>query len=115
MDSTNWLKALDAASAPREILAIVEDFIASRSDVYWAGVPEALRQPAIDSEEALGRWHHDLVRAITEIASPGTPMQELCVFSLRASVRLHQVHLRQSTGRPSNEGEIKAAPARKSH
>jgi hypothetical protein len=33
MDSTNWLKALDAASAPREILAIVEDFIASRSDV----------------------------------------------------------------------------------
>jgi hypothetical protein len=112
-ETGNWLKALDAASSPDEVLAIVEDFVSRRSDVYWTGVPEALRRPSIASEDDLGRWHHGLVRAISDMPSPGTPMQELCVFSLRASVRLHQIRLRESRRDPSSGGEFSAAPARR--
>jgi hypothetical protein len=111
--SENWMKALDGAITPDEVLELVDDFIASRSDVYWTGVPPKLRSPAITGENDLGRWHHDLVRAISDMPSPGTPMQELCVFSLRASVRFHQIRLRQSRGGGSNENEFSAAPARR--
>ena len=109
------MRALDGAATPEEVLSIVDDFLSSRSDVYWTGVPEALRMPPIDSEHALGRWHHELVRAISDMPSPGTPMQELCVFSLRAAVRLHQIRLRQSPGgSSSNERSFSAATARRS-
>jgi hypothetical protein len=39
--------------------------------------------------------------------SPGTPMQELCVISLRASVRVHQIRLREEPGGSSNDREFK--------
>lgn len=107
----NWMKALDEARTVAEVLEIVEEFLARRSDVYWAGVPQPLREPSIASVEDLQAWHHNLVRTISDMASPGTPMQELCVFSLRATVRVHQIGLKEE-GPPkgsSNDREFSAA------
>ena len=89
---------------------MVEEFIADRSDVYWSGVPEALRHPPINTEQHLQQWHHALVQAISKMASPGSPMQELAVLSLRAAVRLHQIRLRDEPGASSNDGGLKTAP-----
>jgi hypothetical protein len=107
------MKALDAATSHSDVMDIVEEFIDGRSDVYWTGVPEKLRAPALATEADLSRWHHDLIRAISAMPSPGTPMQELCVLSLRATVRLHQIRLRQSRGGSSNETEFSASPLRR--
>ena len=105
----DWLRELDAASSLEGVLAVVEEFIANRSDVYWSGVPEELRRPAIATEQELQQWHHALVQAISKMSSPGSPMQELAVLSLRAAVRLHQIRLREQPEEPSNDGGLRAA------
>jgi hypothetical protein len=104
------MKALDATHTVEAVLEVVDDFVASRSDVYWSGVPALLRSPKLGSEEALQQWHHALVQAISGMASPGTPMQELAVFSLRAAVRIHQIKLRSEPRPSSNDKEFSAAP-----
>ena len=78
--------------------------------MYWSGVPEALRRPAVTTEQQLQQWHHALVQAISKMASPGSPMQELAVLSLRAAVRLHQIRLKDEPGPSSNDGGLRAAP-----
>ena len=108
----DWARSLDAAGTVEEVLETVEEFLASRSDIYWTGVPAALRQPTIVGEEELQRWHHALVQAISNMPSPGTPMQELAVFSLRAAVRIHQIRLREDPETPSNDRQFSAAPRR---
>jgi hypothetical protein len=105
----SWLKAIDDARDVEGVLAVVDDFIESRSEVYWLGVPEGMRHPLLRTDEDLQRWHHELIREIKDMASPGTPMQELCIFSLRASVRVHQIRLREEPGGSSNDREFKAA------
>lgn len=90
---------------------MVEEFVAARSDVYWCGVPEALRRPAITTEHQLQQWHHALVQAISAMPTPGSPMQELAVFSLRAAVRLHQIRLKEHVAPSPGEGSLGAAPA----
>jgi len=108
----DWAKALDEARSVEAVLEAAEDFVGSRSDIYWTGVPEPLRHPPISSEEDLQRWHHALVQAISAMTSPGTPMQELAVFSLRAAVRIHQIRLREDPEAPSNDRQFSAAPLR---
>ena len=102
-------KALDAATTSEQVIQVVEEFLESRSVIYWTGVPEALRRPAIADESQLQQWHHALVKAISNMPSPGSPMQELAVFSLRAAVRMHQIRLREGRDSPSNEGGFDAA------
>jgi hypothetical protein len=93
------------------VIELVEEFVESRSDIYWTGVPEGLRRPAIADEAQLQQWHHSLVQAISKMPSPGSPMQELAVFSLRSAVRIHQIRLREDRSRPSNEVGFDAAAA----
>jgi hypothetical protein len=107
--SMSWLKAIDEASGIDEVLAVLDEFTDTRSDVYWMGVPDGMRHPLLRTEADLQRWHHGLVQAIKDMPSPGTPMQELCVISLRASVRMHQIRLREEPGSgSSNDREFKA-------
>ena len=87
---------------------MVQEFVESRSDVYWSGVPPALRRPSITGDVALQQRHHGLVQAISRMPSPGSPMQELAVFSLQAAVRLHQIRLREKAGNDGPSG-LKAA------
>ena len=109
----DWMKALDSAHTVDAVLEVVEEFVASRSDVYWSGVPVELRNPAVGSADGLQHWHHGLVQAISGMASPGTPMQELAVFSLRAAVRIHQINLRSDPRGSSNDREFSTAPQRR--
>ena len=104
------MKALDSAHTVEAVLEVVDEFVASRSDVYWSGVPAELRNPRLGSEAALQQWHHSLVQAIYRMASPGTPMQELAVFSLRSAVRIHQINLKSEPRSSSNDREFSAAP-----
>ena len=106
---TEWLRELDGAGSSERVLHVVEEFIESRSDVYWSGVPADLRRPRIASDIDLQKWHHALVQAISRMPSPGSPMQELAVFSLRAAVRLHQIRLKERSG-SDDDGGMKAAP-----
>lgn len=106
------MKALDSAQTVEAVLEVMDEFVASRSDVYWSGVPAELRNPKLGSEEILQQWHHALVQAISRMASPGTPMQELAVFSLRSTVRIHQINLRSDPSASSNDREFSAAPHR---
>src|SRR4051812_19862574 len=73
--SMNWLQAIDEAAGVDEVLAVVEEFVDTRSEIYWMGVPEGMRQPRLSTDADLQRWHHGLVQAIKEMPSPGTPMQ----------------------------------------
>ena len=107
----DWARALDGALKVEEVLEIAEEFLATRSEIYWTGVPVALRHPTITSEQHLQQWHHALVQAISTMASPGTPMQELAVFSLRAAVRIHQIRLKDDPSTPSNDRQFSAASA----
>jgi len=112
----SWLKAIDEAPGIEDVLAVLDEFIDTRSDVYWMGIPEGMRHPLLRTAVDLQRWHHGLVRTIKDMPSPGTPMQELCVISLRASVRVHQIRLREEPGEaPSNDREFKAAGVRSRH
>ena len=92
------------------MLQVVEEFIAGRSDVYWHGVPEPLRRPEIATEQQLQRWHHELVQAISAMPTPGSPMQELAVLTLRAAVRLHQIRLKEDVAPSPDAGGLGAAP-----
>jgi hypothetical protein len=109
----DWMKALDSAHTVDAVLEVVGEFVATRSDVYWSGVPAELRNPELGSEERLQQWHHALVQAISRMVSPGTPMQELAVFSLRSAVRIHQINLRADPRASSNDREFSTAPYRR--
>lgn len=108
-----WSKALDEARTAVELIEVVEEFLATRPKSYWEGVPEKLRPPVIANDAELERWHQALIKAIGEITSPGTRVQELCVLSLRATVRIHQIRLKRASGGSTNDGEFSAAPRAK--
>ena len=79
---------------------------------YFADVvdPRLLLAGGVEGEAQVERWHHALVQAISRMPSPGSPMQELAVFSLRAAVRFHQIRLREDRS-PSNDGGLEARAA----
>jgi hypothetical protein len=106
----DWLRELDETATLEAVLQLVEDFVGNRSDVYWIGVPQELRRPTLATEQQLQQWHHALVQAISGMSSPGSPMQELAVLSLRAAVRLHQIRQKHESIGPSNDGGLRAAP-----
>ena len=41
-----WLKAIDEARGIDEVLAVLDEFLDTRSDIYWTGVPEGMRSVA---------------------------------------------------------------------
>jgi hypothetical protein len=108
---SDWLEDLERTTTAQGVLRVVGEFIAVRSDVYWCGVPEPLRRPEISTEPQLQQWHHALVQAISAMPTPGSPMQELAVLSLRAAVRLHQIRLKEDAAPTSDAGGLGAAPA----
>lgn len=110
----DWTAVLRRAKEVAEVLEVMDEFLSSRSDVYWQGVPESLRRPVIVSALDLERWHHAVVKALSTDSSPGKPLTELAKISLHAVARIHQIRLK--IVRPKNEGPdedgYSAAPRR---
>ena len=107
----NWLKNLEQAQSIQAVLDTANDFIAEKPDDYWSWLPEGARPVSIDSEDDLHRWHQALVHELSRVKSPSIPMQDACVFFVRASVRAHQIHLRASPD--SNERSFSARGIRR--
>lgn len=107
----NWIKEVDAARSVEAVLDVVNNYLAERPDEFWFGIPERMQPATVGSEDQLHRWHHDLVQELTRAKSPNIHLQDVCVFSLRASVRIHQINLKEP-GRTSNDREFSAAAHR---
>ena len=107
----NWNNDLHAAASQEAVLSIVNDFLAEQDDRFWSRVPPEARPEDLDSASDIHRWHHQLVQELKRQKPATLELQELCVLFLRASVRLHQIDLRDpDRGTPSND-EMGCAPA----
>ncbi|HYC36113.1 MAG TPA: hypothetical protein VEC19_06805 [Usitatibacter sp.] len=106
----NWLRALEQAQTVDAVLEVVNEFLSQHSDDFWSWVPRASRPERIGQEDELHRWHRDLVQQLTQAKSPNVRMQDVCVFFVRASVRVHQIRERSVSPRPSNDGQVSTAP-----
>ena len=108
----NWLRALEEARSAEAVLDVVNDYIAQQSPAFWSVIPQRVQPAAIADEAELHRWHHLLVQELTAAKAPHVHLQDLCVFFVRASVRVHQIDLRAEYGGSSNDRDFSAAGAR---
>ena len=110
----NWLKALRDAPTIDDVIALVNEYLSSQSDEFWELIPARSRPTEVNSEPDLHRWHQQLVEEVASATSPpNIKLQDLCVFFLRASVRVHQIALRNGdSSSSSNDNGFFAAAAR---
>ena len=108
----NWLKALEEAPSADAVLEVVNDYLAQRPAAFWSAIPERVQPTAVGDEAELHRWHHELVHELTTAKAPHVHLQDLCVFFVRASVRVHQIALRAEFGGSSNDRDFSARRCR---
>lgn len=108
----NWLRALEEARTVEAVLDVANDYLAQQAPAFWSAIPERAQPETIADEEDLHRWHQRLVDELTATRSAHVHLQDLCVFFVRASVRAHQIRLREERGGPSNDREFSAAAPR---
>ena len=109
----NWNNQLQESTTPERILEVVNEFLSHQDAAFWSAVPAAAHPEEIASTAEIHRWHHTLVQELRRARRPPVELQELCVLFLRASVRLHQVDLREAgQSRPSND-ELGCSPRRR--
>src|SRR4051812_16981861 len=102
----NWNNELQAATTHDVVLAVVNDFLARQDKRFWAQVPAAAHPESVDAANDVHRWHHDLVQVLKRTKPASLQLQELTVLFLRASVRIHQIDLRDDTSGPPSNDEI---------
>ena len=110
----NWNNDLQAATSQDAVVTVVNDFIADQDESFWAQIPPGTRPESIDGAADVHRWHHELVQELKRQKPATLQLQELCVLFLRASVRLHQLDLRDSDGNTPSNDELDCAPASRS-
>jgi len=106
----NWNNELQAARTHEAVITVVNDFLAEQDARFWSQVPAAARPGSIDTMNDVHRWHHELVHVLRRTKPASLQLQELTVLFLQASVRLHQIDLREPDGGASND-ELGCAPA----
>ena len=110
----NWVKEIEGAQSADAVLELVNDFVGEQEEAFWERLPKVLRPGQIESEDELHVWHHRMVHELTIAKHATAELQEACVVFLRASVRIHQINLREvAPGRSSNDGDLSMAPSRR--
>ena len=107
----NWNNDLQAATSHEAVFSIVNEFLAQQDAKFWAAVPPAVRVEVVETPTDMHRWHHELVQQLKRSRPASMELQELCVLFLRASVRLHQIDLRDPEGGAPSNDEMGCAPA----
>ena len=107
----DWIAVIKSARTVAEVLDVIDEFTSSLSEAWWNTLPEPLRRPVIVAEADLERWHHALVKHLTETSSPSKPLQELARVSLHAVARVHQIRMRLDL---HDDGSSTAPPLRRS-
>jgi hypothetical protein len=107
----NWNHELHAATTYEAVVSVVNEYLADQDEKFWSQVPPAVRLDSIDAPADVHRWHHELVQQLKRSKPAPVELQELCVLFLRASVRLHQIDLRDSDGGTPSNDEMGCAPA----
>jgi hypothetical protein len=110
----NWNNDLNAAGSQDAVLSIVNEFLAEQDERFWSAIAPDARPESVDSAADVHRWHHELVQELKRQKPATLELQELCVLFLRASVRLHQIELRDPDGgTPSTDAMGCASATRK--
>jgi hypothetical protein len=107
----NWNNELQSATSAEAVIAVVNEFLAEQDERFWSQVPPAARPESVDAAADVHRWHHELVHELRRSKPAPLQLQELCVLFLRASVRLHQIDLRDPEGGTPSNDEMGCAPA----
>jgi hypothetical protein len=107
----NWNNDLLAATTHEAVVAVLNEFLTEQDERFWSQVPPAAHPESIDLPADVHRWHHELVQQLRRTKPASMQLQELCVLFLRASVRLHQIDLRDPDGGTPSNDEIGCAPA----
>lgn len=107
----NWNNELQAATTPDAVIAVINEFLADQDPKFWTQLPGALQLESVDAPADVHRLHHELVQQLKRARPASVELQEMCVLFLRASVRLHQIDLRDLDGGTATNDEIGCAPA----
>lgn len=110
----NWNNELQAATTPEGVLAVLNEFLADQDQKFWSRVPPAVQLESVDTPVDVHRLHHELVQQLKRSKPASMELQEMCVLFLRASVRLHQIDLRDLDGGTPSNDEMGCAPAARS-
>lgn len=109
----NWNNALQDCTTESCVLEVVNEFLAGQQPAFWSAMPSGAHPEEVASPSEIQHWHHRLVQELRRVKPVPLELQELCVLFLRASVRLHQIDLREADkSRPSND-ELACAPVRR--
>jgi len=111
-----WNNDLQAATTEEAVVAVINEFLTDQDDRFWAKLPVGARIEAVDNGREVHHWHHELVQELKRTKPAPLELQELSMLFLRASVRLHQIDLRETDGNAPSNDEMGCAPApRKPH
>src|SRR6476469_1248853 len=94
----NWNNELQAATSHEAVIAVINESLGEQDTNFWTQLPAAVQLESIDSPTDVHRMHHELVQQLKRAKPAPLELQELCVLFLRASVRLHQIELRDPDG-----------------
>ena len=105
----NWLKELSDAVTVDEVVQLVNDYILEQPEEYVSWIPKAAQPRLIATEQELHDWNHRIAHELGSATNPNLRLQDLAVFFLRASARVHQLRLR--SGAPPEDHNPKAKRA----
>ena len=109
----NWVKEIEVARSVEDVLELVNEFLTEQTEAFWTRVPKGVRPPSVETEEELHTWHHRMVHELMLARHTSMELQDLCVVFVRASVRVHQIALREAGPGSSSNDDLSFAPVRR--
>ena len=105
-----FTQELASASTTEAVVALANRYLAELQPELLDRFPARCRPERIDDEEALHRWRRQLLAEVCTLpATPDLRLQELAVFFLRASARVHALESRPEI--TSARGPVESAVA----
>lgn len=97
----NWLKRITEAATVEDVLHLANEYILEQPQEYLSWIPQAAQPNLVATEHELHDWNHRISQELGGATNPNLRLQDLAVFFLRASARIHQLNLNEADPRPA--------------
>jgi hypothetical protein len=97
----NWLKRITEAATVEDVLQVANEYILEQPQEYLSWIPQKAQPNLVATEHELHDWNHRISQELGSVTNPNLRLQDLAVFFLRASARIHQLNLNETEPRPA--------------
>lgn len=97
----NWLKGIREAASIEDVLQLANEYILEQPQEYLSWIPKAAQPNLVATEHELHDWNHRIAQELGSATNPNLRLQDLAVFFLQASARVHQLNLNEADPHPA--------------